>query len=94
MFDTSSPLMNKTMPGCVTSTGAMLASTSGGEATCVNDDYDFGKVSVPCLDGKQVCLLWGYISSMSKSISATCLHDVLAAVCTPDCNSSTVVACT
>lgn len=85
-------LMNRTMPGYVTSAGAMPASTSGGEATCVNGNYTSGEVHVPCLDAKQVCLLWAYIAFMSRYTTATCLHDVLAAVCTPDCNSSTAVA--
>ena len=94
VFHTSSPLMNRTMPGYVGLCPPPHLAEKLRVTRCVNDDYTFAEVRVPCLDAKQVCLFWAYIAFMSRYTSASCLHDVLAAVCTSDCNSSTAVACT
>ena len=56
LYDSSSPLINKTTSGCVPGSGPMPRTTPAGAAMYNNPDYTFGGVHVPCIDNTQVSM--------------------------------------
>ena len=54
MYDSSSPLINKTTTGCVPQSAPMPRTTAAGAAVYNNPDYMYGGVHVPCVDNTQV----------------------------------------